>query len=77
MKTNNDINILKWMAKLGMSFDCASEKELADVLSCGTPAENIIFAQPCKMKSHLQFAVDNNVNLMTFDSVGELMKIKQ
>jgi ornithine decarboxylase len=36
----------------------------------------IIFANPAKMASHIKYASSAGVDLMTFDSEAELMKIK-
>ena len=35
----------------------------------------IIFANPCKQSSHIKYAADHDVTLMTFDSEEELLKI--
>lgn len=50
---------------------------MAKVLGLGVSAERIIFANPMKMASHVQYALQNNVNVMTFDSEFELHKIKR
>lgn len=45
-------------------------------LDNGVPAEKIIFANPCKQASHIRFAAENGVRMMTFDNAEELHKIK-
>ena len=47
------------------------------VLSMGVDPTRIIYAQPCKTKSHLRYAGSNNVKQLTFDNTDELYKIKQ
>ena len=47
------------------------------VLELGVHPDRIIYANPCKMLSHLKFAAENNVSLMTFDNLSELHKVKK
>lgn len=76
VKCNNDPALLKTLAALGAGFDCASRTELQSVLGLGVPAERIIYANPCKQRSHLKFAARHGVRLMTFDNKMELHKVK-
>lgn len=46
-------------------------------MSLGAQAEQIIFANPCKIESHIEFAKLKGVKLMTFDSSEEAEKIHQ
>eukprot|EP00736_Rhodelphis_marinus_P007417 Rmarinus@m.11871 len=77
VKCNPDRGILQTLAELGAGFDCASKAELQAVLDldgpCGTP--DILYANPIKMCNHLKFATKNGVDIMTFDSEDELIKI--
>ena len=59
----------------GIGFDCASRAEMSAVLSLDVSPSRIIFANPCKIASHLQYARDQGVKLMTFDSKQELLKV--
>lgn len=43
----------------------------------GVGPEKIVFAQTVKPVSHINFAKDNNVPLMTFDNEEELYKVKK
>ena len=76
VKCNSDINLLKLLAFLGVGFDCASKNEIQTILDLGVSADRIIYANPCKQLSYLQYAYENGVNLMTFDNEQELYKIK-
>ncbi|XP_060078085.1 ornithine decarboxylase-like [Ylistrum balloti] len=76
LKCNNDEKIAKVLAKLGSSFDCASKEEIQQILELGVDPSRIIYANPCKQNSHLSYAKEHNVDLMTFDSEEELIKIK-
>ncbi|KAL1502040.1 hypothetical protein ABEB36_007245 [Hypothenemus hampei] len=75
VKCNDDIAILEVLASLGACFDCASKSEISKALSVGINPERIIFANPAKPKSHIQYAADVGVSTMTFDNESELYKI--
>lgn len=75
IKSNPDLKIIKLLAQLGCNFDCASKNEIASIFNIVNDSSRIIFANPCKMQSHIVFARDNGVNLMTFDCIEELVKI--
>jgi ornithine decarboxylase len=76
IKCNPDEVIIKLMASMGMSFDCASKNEISKVISAGVEPNRIIYANPCKMVEQIKYARANDVDLMTFDSSHELYKIK-
>lgn len=66
---------LRTLAALGTGFDCASKGEIAKIKSFGTASDSIIYANPNKPVSHLKFAAQMKVNLMTVDSEFEMRKI--
>jgi ornithine decarboxylase len=76
IKCNPNLAIIETLSYLGVSFDCASENEIKTVLEITKDSSRIIFANPCKMISHLKYAKENHVDLMTFDNEEELYKIK-
>jgi len=77
IKCNPNPAIIKLLASLGTNFDCASKAEIQQILGSGISSSRIIFANPCKMKSHLEYAKSSNVDLMTFDNTHELTKIAE
>ncbi|EFB28929.1 hypothetical protein PANDA_013260, partial [Ailuropoda melanoleuca] len=90
VKRNSSIWVLRVLAILGTSFDCASQMspeaapecppcqvELEQVLGLGVAPSRIIYANPCKPVSHIQYAACRGVQLMTFDSEEELTKVAQ
>lgn len=77
VKCNDDVTVLRLLQALGAGFDCASKAEIKKVLELGVSSSEIIFANPCKPASHLKYASQNNVSVMTYDSAIELHKIKQ
>ncbi|KDP36866.1 hypothetical protein JCGZ_08157 [Jatropha curcas] len=77
VKCNPDRALLGTLASLGSNFDCASRAEIESVLSLGVSPERIVYANPCKAESHIQYAASVGVNLTTFDSRDELDKIRK
>jgi ornithine decarboxylase len=75
VKSNPDAKIMSLLATLGCNFDCASKNEMVNVLEIVNNPERIIFANPCKVSSHLRYARENKIAMMTFDSIEELEKI--
>jgi ornithine decarboxylase len=75
-KCNQDPVILNLLYNLGCNFDCASKNEISKVINLGATPERIIFANPCKMISHIKYARAHDVDLVVFDDVNELYKIK-
>ncbi|XP_060584600.1 ornithine decarboxylase-like [Ruditapes philippinarum] len=61
---------------MGVSFDCASKREIEAVLSLDVSPSRIVYAHPYKPVSSLNYAKLKNVSLMTFDTSIELYKIK-
>jgi len=77
IKCNPDPILIQTLATLGANFDCASKQEimLVEGLTRHLPTKpEIIYANPCKAKSHIQYAVSRGVTLMTFDNVDEVAK---
>lgn len=76
VKCNPDPEVLRLLAALGTGFDCASKGEIDMVLNLGVDPSRIIYAQPCKTKSHVRYAAQQGVRQMTFDNADELYKTK-
>ncbi|KAK3291398.1 pyridoxal-dependent decarboxylase [Chaetomium fimeti] len=76
VKCNPDVHLLRFLADLGLGFDCASLSEIQLVLGLGVDPSRIIFSHPCKAVSTLQMASSRGVTLATFDNSDELDKIK-
>ncbi|XP_032256387.1 ornithine decarboxylase-like isoform X1 [Phoca vitulina] len=75
VKCNDSRTIVKTLATIGTGFDYASKTEIQLVQSLGVPPERIIYANPCKQVSQIKYAANNGVQMMTFDSEVELMKV--
>lgn len=76
VKCNDHAFMLKILASLKVGFDCASKEEMRKVLAMNVHPSRIIFANPAKPASHIRFASDQGVELITFDNENELYKMK-
>ncbi|XP_027028416.1 ornithine decarboxylase-like isoform X2 [Tachysurus fulvidraco] len=77
VKCNDSRAVVKTLATLGAGFDCASKTEIQLVQSLGVEPSRIIYANPCKQVSQIKYAFSHGVQMMTFDSEVELMKVAQ
>jgi len=75
MKCNPDQKIIESLAKQGVGFDCASRSEIDKALDYVDPSR-IIFAHPCKHPLDIAYASNNGIAYTTFDTVGEVEKLK-
>jgi ornithine decarboxylase len=64
------------MKLYNINYDCASKNEIQNILHNGIDNKKILFANPSKIDTHILFAKEQNIPLMTFDSLEELNKIK-
>ncbi|KAJ1918242.1 Ornithine decarboxylase [Mycoemilia scoparia] len=77
VKCNPDHRVVSSLASMNTGFDCASRAEIRQMLDLGVSPDRIIYAHPCKPASHLRFAAENGVDMMTFDNEDELHKIRR
>lgn len=80
VKCNGNRKILETLASLGCGFDCASPAEIesvSELVGPGGVVPPVIYANPCKQISHMEYATDQAVGLTTFDSEEELEKIAE
>lgn len=77
VKCNDSTVVLETLAALGVGFDCASKEEIRRIISFGIQPERIIFANPTKKISHIRYAAEVGVSVLTFDCEDELYKIKK
>ncbi|KAJ8387933.1 hypothetical protein AAFF_G00148670 [Aldrovandia affinis] len=75
VKCNDGRAVVMTLASLGAGFDCASKTEIQLVQSLGVSPSRIIYANPCKQVSQIKYASAHGVQMMTFDSEVELMKV--
>lgn len=77
VKCNPNLELVRTLAALGCSFDCASPAEIDEVLKLNVEPQKIIYANPCKKPEDIRYAARRNVRLTTFDSICELEKIQK
>lgn len=82
VKCNPDPVLVQTLALLGCNFDCASQQEIQIVKKAwndlALPRQpQIIYANPCKARKHLIYAVTQGVRMVTFDNVQEVYKCAQ
>lgn len=77
VKCNSEPQVLKLLAGLDVSFDCASKHEISEVLPLIEDTRRIVYANTVKHPSYIRYAAEVGVKRMTFDSVDELYKIKE
>jgi ornithine decarboxylase len=75
-KCNSDPVVLRVLAAKGCKFDVASLGEISAVLDIAGRPENLILAHPIKTCNTLKYARAVDVDLMTFDTSNELLKVK-
>lgn len=69
--------MIQTLSNLGAGFDCASKGEIEQVMSFGVTPESIIFANPTKFISHIKYANEKNVDMITVDNNFELEKMSK
>ena len=74
VKSNPDHNVVKYLSSLGANFDCASMREIQDVISITKDPNRIIFANTIKFPQHLEYAASVGIDKVTADNVSELEK---
>jgi ornithine decarboxylase len=77
VKANNDPNLLRWLRAAGAQFDCASVREMRDVLRIGAQPADILYAQPCKKANDVRMAQKLGVPVTVVDSVEEVLKLAE
>ncbi|XP_065304594.1 ornithine decarboxylase-like [Dermacentor albipictus] len=75
IKACTDPVVMQTLACEEVNFDCSNKWEIEVLVSAGIDVTRIIYANPAKQTSHLEFAKNVGVTLMTFDCAEELEKI--
>jgi ornithine decarboxylase len=78
VKCNPDRVLLKTLSSLGAGFDCASGRELMEVMEAnkGDFCKNVVYANPCKPLRDLQMAKTLGAPTTVVDSFEEVDKLK-
>ncbi len=75
VKANPEPEILKLLASLGSSFDCASVAEIQMALAAGASADRISYGNTIKKERDIARAFELGVNLFAVDSHEEVEKV--
>lgn len=76
VKCNSDPLVLRVLERVGVKFSCASKGEIRAMRVRGVSADDIFFASPVKIISHLRCAEKQRVGLLVVDCLDELEKVK-
>ncbi len=74
-KTNSNIAIFKFLAKLGSGCDVCSSGELFLAIEAGIPPEKIVFNGNGKTEDDIKMAIKEKIFLIIADSIDELFLI--
>ncbi|KAL7027706.1 hypothetical protein ACKWTF_005541 [Chironomus riparius] len=77
VKSNDDVRVMKLLKDLGAGYDCASKKEISQILDLNVNPNRIIYSNTIKQVSHIKYSAEKGIDKITFDSAPELVKIKQ
>jgi diaminopimelate decarboxylase len=72
MKANDNLAVLKTLAKLGAGADVVSGGELAKALAAGIPGEKIVFSGVGKTREEMRAALDAGIYQFNVESEPEL-----
>ena len=77
VKCNPDLRVMAVLRQAGAGFDCASSVEIRAAEGLGVdPAQDVLFAHPCKHPAEIKIAEAIGVCLTTVDNVHELAKLR-
>ena len=75
IKANPARPVLELLHRLGASFDCATVREIRDVLEIGASPKAVSYGSTLKKEPDIRTARDLGVDLFCFDCAEELEKI--
>lgn len=75
MKANSSLELLRWMASQGLSFDVSSAGEISLLNSLGVDSEKLYLSTPIKNQSTIEALFDRGVNGCAIDSIQELERL--
>lgn len=77
VKSNSNPTLVKIAAKAGLGADCVSGNEIERCISCGIPAEKIMYAGVGKTDREILLALNAGVGCFNVESIPELEVISQ
>ena len=76
VKCNPETSLIEALSVAGVGFDCASSKEI-HIVTNKVNNPDIIFANPCKKREDILFAMDAGIGLTVVDSKEEVHKLAE
>jgi ornithine decarboxylase len=75
VKSNNDPQVLRWLKAGGVRFDCASPREMREVIRAGATPSDILYAHPTKSDRDIRAAQRIGATTTVVDSTEEVVKL--
>jgi ornithine decarboxylase len=72
VKCNDNKTLLTLLSRARTGFDCASKKEMQQILQLGVNPQRIIFTSPQKTEDHINYAREHGIGKIVVDSEDEL-----
>lgn len=77
VKCNDNKTLLTLLSRARTSFNCASQKEMQQILQLGVSPKRIIFASPQKTEDHINYAYEHGIGKIVVNSEDELQKLAE
>jgi ornithine decarboxylase len=72
VKCNDNKTLLTLLLRARTGFDCASKKEMQQILQLSVNPKRIIFAAPWKAEDHINYTHKHGIGKIVVDSKDEL-----
>ena len=77
IKSNNNLNLIKEIKKLGLGADVVSMGELMLALKAGINPKKIVFSGVGKTSNEIKFAINKKILLINAESKSEIIEIEK
>tara|TARA_Y100001970_G_scaffold230891_1_gene286865 strand:- start:4397 stop:5611 length:1215 start_codon:yes stop_codon:yes gene_type:complete len=77
IKSNNNLNLIKEIKKLGLGADVVSIGELMLALKAGINPKKIVFSGVGKTSAEIKYAIDKKILLINAESKSEIIEIEK
>ena len=77
IKSNNNLNLIKEIKKLGLGADVVSMGELILALKAGINPKKIVFSGIGKTSNEIKFAINKKILLINAESKSEIIEIEK
>ena len=77
IKSNNNLNLIKEVKKLGLGADVVSIGELMLALKAGINPKKIVFSGVGKTSNEIKFAINKKILLINAESKSEIIEIEK